>query len=117
MGYGDTKPLVSNATEVGRQRNRRVDIVLYLPESDATLPEQARDAIVEERAEQVGVLPVQKPEVSMASADRAPAPQTNATGDVAGRVGAGQLTADKATETSEAVGQGQPADASVPLQP
>ena len=33
VGYGDTKPTASNATEMGRQRNRRVDIVLYSPES------------------------------------------------------------------------------------
>lgn len=32
VGYGDTKPMVSNATEEGRQKNRRVDIVLYAPE-------------------------------------------------------------------------------------
>ena len=33
VGYGDTKPMTSNATEVDRQKNRRVDIVLYSPES------------------------------------------------------------------------------------
>jgi chemotaxis protein MotB len=40
VGYGDTKPVVSNATEPGRQRNRRVDIVLYSPESDQSRSEQ-----------------------------------------------------------------------------
>jgi chemotaxis protein MotB len=32
VGYGDTKPMTSNATEEGRQKNRRVDIVLYSSE-------------------------------------------------------------------------------------
>jgi chemotaxis protein MotB len=31
IGYGATKPLMSNATEAGRSRNRRVDVVLYAP--------------------------------------------------------------------------------------
>ena len=32
VGYGDTKPMTSNTTEMGRQKNRRVDIVLYSSE-------------------------------------------------------------------------------------
>jgi chemotaxis protein MotB len=33
VGFGDTRPIVSNATEAGRQQNRRVDVVLYSPEA------------------------------------------------------------------------------------
>jgi chemotaxis protein MotB len=45
VGYGDTKPMTSNATEVGRQKNRRVDIVLYSPESAGEQPEAAAKPI------------------------------------------------------------------------
>jgi chemotaxis protein MotB len=41
VGYGDTKPIVSNATEMGRQKNRRVDIVLYSSESAGNQSEPA----------------------------------------------------------------------------
>ena len=33
VGFGDTRPIVSNATEAGRQQNRRVDVVLYSEEA------------------------------------------------------------------------------------
>jgi len=32
LGYGATKPLMSNATEAGRSKNRRVEILLYSPD-------------------------------------------------------------------------------------
>jgi chemotaxis protein MotB len=43
LGYGATRPLMSNGTEAGRSKNRRVEIVLYSP--DAASP-QAEPATV-----------------------------------------------------------------------
>jgi chemotaxis protein MotB len=39
VGYGATKPLTSNATEDGRSKNRRVEVVLYSPKAAPAEPE------------------------------------------------------------------------------
>jgi chemotaxis protein MotB len=39
IGYGATKPLMNNATEAGRSKNRRVDVVLYSPNAAPGDPE------------------------------------------------------------------------------
>jgi chemotaxis protein MotB len=39
VGYGATKPLTSNATEAGRSKNRRVEVVLYSPNAAPAEPE------------------------------------------------------------------------------
>lgn len=36
VGYGDSKPAVTNASEEGRTKNRRVEILLYNPDADPT---------------------------------------------------------------------------------
>lgn len=43
VGFGDTRPMVSNATETGRQQNRRVDVVLYAPEAAQQSPESVKE--------------------------------------------------------------------------
>lgn len=40
VGYGATRPVASNATEEGRKRNRRIEIVLYTTEK---MPQPAQD--------------------------------------------------------------------------
>ena len=42
IGYGATKPLTSNATEAGRSKNRRVEVVLYSPNAAPADPEPAK---------------------------------------------------------------------------
>ena len=62
IGFGDTKPVVSNATEPGRQKNRRVDIVLYKPQAEGLPSEQMKTpAPIQPPLADRGTAPVAKP--------------------------------------------------------
>jgi chemotaxis protein MotB len=40
VGYGSTRPVAGNATEEGRRKNRRIEIVLYGPDAPSAAPFQ-----------------------------------------------------------------------------
>jgi chemotaxis protein MotB len=42
VGYGETRPAATNANEEGRTKNRRVEILLYAPETGAEGPEAGK---------------------------------------------------------------------------
>lgn len=69
IGYGDTKPVASNATETGRRKNRRVEIVLSAPEPAKDQP--ARTTKPPE-ADDIPHLPIETQETSTSESDSAP---------------------------------------------
>lgn len=50
VGYADTQPVASNASETGRQKNRRVEIVVFTPKDAGTLVAPVEQPVVEEPA-------------------------------------------------------------------
>lgn len=78
VGYGDTKPVVSNATEPGRQRNRRVDIVLYSPESGKGPSEQTMKPASADDGYKVSGLASDDHGAAISPVEQAPASPTKA---------------------------------------
>jgi chemotaxis protein MotB len=91
VGYGDTKPIVSNATEPGRQRNRRVDIVLYLPESEKSPSEQTKKPASADDGYEVSGLASDSHGAAIPPVERAPAPPTKAMIDEPAAIPADQV--------------------------
>ncbi|MBS0170582.1 MAG: OmpA family protein [Nitrospira sp.] len=49
VGYGASRPVASNGTEVGRKKNRRIEIVLESPEHES-LPQSVKTPVVEQES-------------------------------------------------------------------
>jgi len=70
LGFGDSRPIASNASEAGRQRNRRVDIILYQPESaKAPVEEVKAPSQPSDQGYQVSGLEASKPAPQQPMAD------------------------------------------------
>jgi chemotaxis protein MotB len=80
VGYGATKPVTSNASEAGRSKNRRVEVVLYPPDASPASPAEPGPAMGPTEAAdgyRVSGLESAAKEPPDASADRSIAVESN----------------------------------------
>jgi chemotaxis protein MotB len=50
VGYGSTRPVASNATEAGRKRNRRIEIVFYTTEASKSMKDLGGPSVTDSHA-------------------------------------------------------------------
>jgi chemotaxis protein MotB len=96
VGYGATRPVTSNATEDGRARNRRVEIVLYSADSVPSQPEPpaapaapaeaandgSRVSSLEVPDQKTSDASVEKPRAPEAKDEDSPAPKSTAVPEI-----------------------------------
>lgn len=61
VGYGSTRPVASNATEAGRKRNRRIEIVFYTTEASKSMQDLGGPSVTDSHAarqEQINNTPI-----------------------------------------------------------
>jgi chemotaxis protein MotB len=108
VGYGDSKPAVTNASEEGRTKNRRVEILLYNP---AAVPRDSKldgDNQAQKKSEDSSDLSARGSNSQLAAPPNAASPSESGTMSVGEQRQASPGDGTASTNVSDASGSGSP---------